>query len=95
MQRKSLRALLALLLMSVAGIAVQAAPQTTAFSYQGQLNAGGTLPTGTYQFTFTLYDAATGGAQVVGTAPIQRSIQIINGFSFFSQTARMLAHFLL
>jgi len=79
MQRKSLRALLALLLMSVAGIAVQAAPQTTAFSYQGQLNAGGTLPTGTYQFTFTLYDAATGGAQVVGTAPIQRSIQVING----------------
>ena len=48
-------------------VSAQAASQTTAFTYQGQLIAGGTLPTGLYQFTFTLYDAASGGSQVVGT----------------------------
>jgi len=53
--------------------------QTTAFSYQGQLNAGGVFPTGQYQFTFTLYDAVTGDGIVSGTMPIQQSLQVING----------------
>lgn len=79
MHHKLLRALLAALLLSVINTPVRAAAQTTAFTYQGQLNAGGTLPTGTYQFTFTLYDAPSGGAQIVGTTSIQRSIQVING----------------
>ncbi|MEO5626085.1 MAG: hypothetical protein ABIQ70_08780 [Dokdonella sp.] len=60
---------------------LHAAPQTTAFSYQGQLSAGGTLPNGqTYQFTFTLYDAATAGS-VVGT-PIQQALLVGNGGLF-------------
>lgn len=77
------RKLLTILVASVLGAAAattasaQAAAQSTAFSYQGQLNAGGALPTGTYQFTFTLYDAPSGGA-MVGT-PLQQSIQVING----------------
>ena len=81
MKRKLFRVLAALVLMSIACIDVsaQAVSQTTAFAYQGQLNAGGTLPTGLYQFTFTLYDASSGGSQVVGTPSIQRSIQVING----------------
>lgn len=55
--------------------------QSTAFSYQGQLNAGGVLPSGqTYYFTFTLYDALTGGS-VVGT-PINQAIVIGNGGLF-------------
>jgi hypothetical protein len=55
--------------------------QTTAFTYQGQLNAGGVLPSGqTYQFTFTLYDALTGGS-VVG-APINQAILVGSGGLF-------------
>jgi len=59
----------------------QAAPQTTAFTYQGQLNAGGTLPSGqTYYFSFTLYDALTGGNVVAG--PINQALLIGNGGLF-------------
>ena len=55
--------------------------QSTAFTYQGQLNAGGILPAGqTFQFTFTLYDAASGG-NVVGDA-ISRGILVGNGGLF-------------
>jgi hypothetical protein len=55
--------------------------QGTAFTYQGQLNAGGILPAGqTYQFTFTLYDAASGG-NVVGAA-IPKAILVGNGGLF-------------
>jgi hypothetical protein len=53
--------------------------QTTAFTYQGQLNAGGVYPTGLYQFTFTLYDSASGGNPVVGAPAIPEAIQVING----------------
>ncbi len=53
----------------------QAAAQSTTFTYQGKLNANGIPAAGqTLQFTFTLYNAATGGA-VVG-APIQQSIVV-------------------
>ena len=66
MKRKQLCVLVASLLLTSASMEISLAapvtPQTTAFSYQGQLNAGGTFPTGAYQFTFTLYDSATGGA---------------------------------
>ena len=55
------------------------APQSSAFTYQGRLNASGGLANGTYVFTFTLYDAASGGAQVIGSAPIQQSIQVVDG----------------
>jgi len=83
MKRKPLCALVASLLLTSAftdiSLAAPVTPQTTAFSYQGQLNAGGIYPTGQYQFTFTLYDAATGGAVVSGTSPIPQSLQVING----------------
>src|ERR1700694_2106054 len=83
MKRKQLCALVAAALMSAASMNSFAAgtPQTTAFTYQGQLNAGGTLPAGqTYQFTFTLYDSAVGN-NVVGI-PIQQAILISSGGLF-------------
>jgi hypothetical protein len=81
MKRNQLCALVAFVLLSAAamGISAQSTPQTTAFTYQGQLNAGGTFPTGQYQFTFTLFDASSGGAQVVGTSPIPQNIQVVDG----------------
>ncbi|HZP67210.1 MAG TPA: hypothetical protein VFB32_12985 [Rudaea sp.] len=57
----------------------QPAPQGTSFTYQGQLNAGGTYPTGLFQFTFTLYDSPVGGTPVPNAPQIQQSIQVING----------------
>jgi len=81
MKRKQLCAIIASLVIA-AGMAEEVAaatPQGTAFTYQGQLNAAGTLPSGVYQFTFTLYDAAIGGAPVIGTLPLQQPIQVING----------------
>jgi hypothetical protein len=80
MKRKQICALVAALLMSVDAMnmsALATTPQTTAFSYQGQLNASGSIANGPYQFTFTLYDAPTGGT-VTGT-PIAQQIQVING----------------
>ena len=53
----------------------QGVAQSTAFTYQGKLNANGIPAAGqTLQFTFTLYNAATGGT-VVG-APIHQSILV-------------------
>src|SRR5450432_3721260 len=73
--------LVAMALMLVAAMNVQAAAQTTAFTYQGQLTAGGILPSGqTFQFTFTLYDAATNG-NVIG-APIPQALLVTSGGLF-------------
>ena len=80
MKRNQLSALIAAAFLAVTAGDVVAAPaqaQTTAFTYQGQLDAGGTLATGTYNFTFTLYDAATGG-NVIGS-PQSQSIDVVNG----------------
>jgi hypothetical protein len=43
------------------------APIDTSFTYQGRLVIGGIPANGAYDFTFTLYDALNGGAQVGGT----------------------------
>ena len=81
MKRKPLCALLAALMLSTAtlDLAAQTQTQRTAFTYQGQLNANGALPTGLYQFTFTLYDAPVGGNPIAGATPLAQSIQVING----------------
>lgn len=74
-----------ILAMMLTLIATQACAVTvtqgTAFTYQGQLSASG-APSGgqTYQFTFSLYDAATNG-NVVGS-PIQQSILVGAGGLF-------------
>ncbi|MBS0198659.1 MAG: hypothetical protein JSR77_18075 [Planctomycetes bacterium] len=40
--------------------------QSTAFTYQGELNSGGTPASGPHDFRFRLFDAATGGTAVGG-----------------------------
>jgi hypothetical protein len=40
--------------------------QGTAFTYQGQLQAGGSPVSGTFNFTFSLYGAMTGGPAMAG-----------------------------
>ena len=83
MNGKRFFALILALALSVMAADVIAATviQGTAFTYQGQLNAGGTPTSGqTYHFTFTLYDASSGG-NVVG-APILQSLLIGNGGLF-------------
>ncbi|MEO5622794.1 MAG: hypothetical protein ABIO74_11025 [Dokdonella sp.] len=80
MKRNQLWMSVACAVMLAVAMNLQAAVQTTAFTYQGQLT-GGTLPPGQpYQFTFTLYDAATNGS-VVGT-PIQQAIAVAAGGLF-------------
>src|SRR3989449_3473815 len=37
--------------------------QGTAFTYQGRLNDGASLATGSYDLTFTLFDSPSGGTQ--------------------------------
>ena len=54
--------LLAIALASFAGIELSA--QTTAFTYQGRLNDGGNPANGSYDLTFTLFDASNGVNQV-------------------------------
>lgn len=80
MQRKILCAFVAAAIDSLAALhssAAFAVPQSTAFTYQGQLNNGSGLADGSYQFTFTLYDDETSG-NVVGF-PIYQTIDVING----------------
>ena len=52
--------------------------QTTGFVYQGKLSDGATAANGTYQFTFKLYDAASGGNQV-GQAISDLPATVTNG----------------
>ena len=47
-----------------------AAPLGSAFSYQGRLVDGGGPASGSYDFTFRLYDAAAGGGQVGGAVSL-------------------------
>ena len=46
------------------------AAQTTAFSYQGQLNDGGSPANGSYDIQFKLFDSLTAGAQVGSTVSV-------------------------
>jgi hypothetical protein len=57
---------------------LSAAPVGSAFTYQGRLDDGGLPAKGSYDLTFTLYDAATGGNTVAG--PITNSpVSVANG----------------
>ncbi|MBN2005036.1 MAG: hypothetical protein JXA21_16880 [Anaerolineae bacterium] len=46
------------------------APLGTAFTYQGQLQDNGAPANGSYDFRFTVYDVAGGGAPLAGTLPL-------------------------
>ena len=61
------RAFLFLLLFVGSAGAVAAIPQGTAFTYQGRLEQSGAPATGNFDFTFKLFDALSGGAQIGST----------------------------
>ena len=54
------------------------APVGTAFTYQGKLIDGGAPANGTYDFTFALYDALSGGAQV-GSTVTRNGVTVTEG----------------
>ena len=56
------------LLFATFGIPLYSAfAQGTAFTYQGRLNAGGNLASGSYDLTFTLFNTNTSGVPIAGT----------------------------
>lgn len=72
---KTLPCLLALFLL-FGSLSVFA--QSTAFSYQGKLNDGGSSANGTYLMEFELYDDLSAGAQVGSTVALN-SVSVVNG----------------
>ena len=48
-------------------LATSSYPQTTAFTYQGNLTDGGNPASGNFQMQFKLFDAASGGTQIGST----------------------------
>lgn len=70
--------LLALILtVGVTGVLAQS-PLGTEFTYQGELQDGGNPADGVYDFEFTLYDAASGGAQI-GSTVIRDDVTVSDG----------------
>ena len=53
----------------------------TAFSYQGRLNVTGTPASGSYEFRFTLHDAATAGATVGPTRTNSAVVVALGAFT--------------
>jgi hypothetical protein len=56
----------------------QATAQGTAFTYQGRLNNGTNPASGSYDMTFSLYNAGTGGSQV-GSTLTSLAVGVTNG----------------
>src|SRR5689334_21074029 len=59
-------------------IAASTTAQTTAFTYQGQLQSSSALATGNFDFEFLLFDAVSGGIQV-GSTVTQNNLSVANG----------------
>jgi hypothetical protein len=70
---KTLAAICGLMLTTCLGFS-----QGTAFTYQGQLESGGSPVTGLYDFTNALYNASSGGAQVGSTVTLL-AVPVTNG----------------
>jgi hypothetical protein len=89
-------ATLALTILS--GMLANAAPMSTAFTYQGQLIQNGNPVNSTADFQFTLWDALGAGTQVAGPAAVnnvtvtsgQFAVSIDFGSTVFSGDARWL-----
>jgi hypothetical protein len=69
---------IAILLLAMSGGSVAAAPAGTAFTYQGNLAAGGQPANGLYDFQFSLLDAATEGNSVAAPLSTNR-IEVTGG----------------
>ena len=68
--------LTALFILMSSQLAVRA--QTTAFTYQGRLTDSAMQSNGSYDLSFALYDAATGGNQI-GAALTRGNVTVANG----------------
>jgi hypothetical protein len=68
----------ALIVYSVLFTSPAVIAQSTAFTYQGHLSAGGANATGLYEMSFALYDAPTNG-NVVGAPLTAAPIPVTNG----------------
>jgi len=71
-------------LVSLASTAIASGPLSTVgsgFIYQGRLIVGGSPASGNFDFTFTLYDALTGGNQVGSTLTVLTQALSIGTFS--------------
>ena len=55
------------LLLTTSSFAASPTAQSTAFTYQGNLNASGLAASGAFDLTFKLFDANIGGTQVGST----------------------------
>jgi hypothetical protein len=73
---KKRTACVAYFLIFLAAAAAQA--QTTAFTYQGSLQNGGTPANGSYDFEFALFSAVSGGGQL-GTTQTLSAVAVANG----------------
>jgi hypothetical protein len=60
---KTKHTLITLALLALLSNGISAAPLGTAFTYQGKLASGGSTAHGLFDFTFTLYDDASGGTR--------------------------------
>jgi hypothetical protein len=77
-RKRILPGLLVLLALAVvAGGGRAGAQQSTAFTYQGQLQDGGTNAGGVYTMIFKLYDAANSGSQIGGS--LTNNLSLANG----------------
>jgi Chaperone of endosialidase len=65
-------------LTALLALATLARAQGTAFTYQGRLTENGATANGANDFTFTLYDAASGGA-TVGVSNVVNDLAVTNG----------------
>src|SRR5437867_5091481 len=54
--------------------------QTSAFTFQGRLEDTGTVPSGTYDIRFTIYDSSTGGSIVAG--PLTNAATVVSNGLF-------------
>ena len=79
MNRKTIFITLSLTLLLILGITTTLAqePLDTAFSYQGRLDDGGSPASGSYEFEFKLFDAATAGNQV--GSMVNQTVDVTNG----------------
>jgi hypothetical protein len=78
MNKKSVLQYIPVTLISICLTAGLASAQTTAFSYQGRLNAGGNPAAGSYEMRFELFDAVAGGVRV-GPTVTDSSVAVANG----------------
>ena len=67
------------LLLATLNLQLSAAPLGTAFTYQGKLVSGGNAANGIYDFTFAVWNAASGGAQQ-GAAFATNAVPVTNGY---------------